>query len=1051
LRILAGFHILIPHSSQADRRRVIQRMAQACPLSGGSMSTLRLLVLLAVMPAAMPIHAVRAQASDTPFIASEHVSWQGSPPGTRLPDPGQRRAARDACIHGKQGLRPDLSDPVAEASREDDPFTWTDITFYELDLEVFQGATALNGVVTLRLASRVDGLSEVLLHAASNLSITSVLQDNVGVPFTRSGQVLTVQLADVLDEGGTTALEIAYTAQFSGCGVLSTWRTNVQTGQGVHTITTQAEPFDARCWWPCKDDTRDKADSTLIRVTTNNFNTVVSNGVLRSNVDNGDGTRTATWFEGWPMVTYLVSLCVTEYNHQQTTWTWNEVSMPLHDWSWGLSTGDQQTVLAAGLMALDALSDWYGLYPFWNEKYGHAQYTWGGAMEHQTCSSMGFYNEAVIAHELSHQWFGDKITCDTFHHIWLNEGWATYSEALYFEHFLGQDALHEYMSYEAYWGPGTIFVENPYTDNIFDGNLSYAKGGWVVHMLRHVMGEEAFWAAVHAYLGPNERAFHRTADTDEFRAFMEAEHGDDLSWFFDQWIMGEYWPNYSYHWTVEPQGGGQLLTVALVQTQVPARQTFTMPIDLRVTFAGGGSETFVLFNDRAAQSFQLLLPSAPVDVDLDPDRWILRQVTELASPPPTQIVVTNGHLEDGAGQPLDRLPEGGAFRFAFELANMGALSGPLQLSVQSTHPGVEFLPIPAHPGLGFAANAAFLVEGSTQAGLSGMVNVALSVAWEGGDLVRSWLFPAGHPEVLLVDDDGGASYQTWFEDAMSGAIDFVTVTTEELPADLTGYGLVVWMTGNNRRALAAGEWAVVSDYVDGGGHLVFTGQNFADAQDAAALASHCGVEVLNPSYDNNAAVGTAGGIFADRTLYLFNGGAGNQSEMDVISGLLDCMAPQATYHNLATGSAAEELFCGDGGLMVFGFGLEGVAPIGNGLTLNQTLERLVAWSRGETSVEPPALARPGSLFSLAGAQPNPFNPTTRLVWESRVPGSLRGEVFNLAGQRVASFEPRQVGAGSGSLSWQPTGLASGLYLARLVLETRDGARHAATQKLMLLQ
>jgi|GEM_PF-165154 len=993
--------------------------------------------------------ALAAASLDAPWMAPANPVWEGPRPGGGLPDPALARASREACRGAKAGLiHPADEDPVM---REDDPRTFYDVFSYHLGVAVFQGSDQLDGFVVMHFTSLQDGLDQVVLNAAENLGIQSVEVNGLQpADFTRNGDLLTVQLPEVLDEGQQASLLVQYDAQFNGCGVLSSWRTNVQTGQSVHTFTTQAEPYDARCWWPCKDDTRDKADSVRVSITTDDFATAVSNGTLESDVNNGDGTRTATWFESWPMVTYLVSMCVTEYNHAQTTWNWNEVSMPMHDWSWGLSTTDQQNVLLAGTMALTALSDRYGLYPFHNEKYGHAQYTWGGAMEHQTCSSMGFYSEAVIAHELAHQWFGDKITCDTFHHIWLNEGWATYSEALYFEHELGEDALHEYMSYEAYLGPGTIYVEDPETQNIFDGNLSYAKGAWVLHMLRHVMGDEAFWEGVHAYLGPNEAPFHRTADTEEFRGFMESAYGGDLAWFFDEWIMGEYWPDYAYHWSASQSGEQHQLTLAIIQQQVPQRQRFTMPVDVLIHYADGTSETRSVWCESDAMSVVLDVPQVVTAVELDPLDWVLGPVTELEAPPATDLRIASAQLLSADGQPVDRLPAGGAFQFALTLSNLGQDSGPLQLSLASNHPDLSIDGPGQTESIAFAQSRELHFNGSTLDGISGYAGFTLTIGWAGGSLEESWTFPAGAPEVLLVDDDGGAAFQSWYEEAMAGQLDFVTVTPDALPEDLSTFGLVLWMTGNNRRALSEDEWAQTEGYVNGGGHLVFTGQNFADAQDPASLNAHCGLEVLNSSYDNNAVDGAEGGIFNGRICYLFNGGAGNQTEMDVLSGVVDCMQPQAYYHNLSQGSAAEELICAQGGLITFGFGLEGVADIGNGLEMDEVLAMLLAWSRGETAVEDPLPGRPEATFALTGAQPNPFNPSTRISWHAPHNGLLSGEVVNLAGQQVAHFAPRPVAAGAGSLSWEGKGVASGLYLAHLRLEGEQGRTQEATIKLMLL-
>ena len=1010
----------------------------------------RFLTLIGCMMLELALRHPLAAAEAIPL---ESAGWQGPRPGAGLPDAILLRQGHEACAEAKRlAARPTPGAGGGDSPLlEDDPLTWYDVTWYELDLEVYQGASSLSGSIRMHLTSLHDNLDEVVLHAAPNLTISAVEEMGDPVLFTREGDLLLVQLPDALDEGGSTVLEITYSDLFNGCGVLSTWRTNVQTGQNIHTITTQAEPFDARCFWPCKDDTRDKADSTTVRVTTDDFNSVVSNGVQRANVDNGDGTRTVTWFEQWPMVTYLVSLCVTEYNHAQTTWSWNDVDMPMHDWSWGLSTADQQSVLEIGLLALTGLSERYGLYPYWNEKYGHAQYTWGGAMEHQTCTSMGFYGEAVVAHELSHQWFGDKVTCDTFHDIWLNEGWATYSEAVYYEYYYGEAALHEVMSYNAYLGPGTIYVENPETDNIFDGNLSYAKGSWVPHMLRHIMGEEPFWAGVHAYLGPNERPAYRTSDTDGFRALMEAQYGGDLSWFFDEWIHGEYWPDYAYHWSASPAGEDVRLDLQIIQSQVPQRQVFNMPIDLRVTYAGGASQTYVLGNEAPATSYTLLLDEEPVSVELDPDHWILCQVTELDAPPATNVVYAGSMLLDPQGLPLERIPAGGAFRVEIFLSNLGEAAAPLGLSLTTSHPDVELTGPASLDTLGFGETVVVAWEGTTLDGISGMVPLALSATWAGGQLEQDLLFPAGHPEILLVDDDGGDAYETWYMNAMDGALDYEVAASDSLPEDLAGFGLILWITGDARRALAEDEWTRLIAWRDAGGHLVFSGQNFADAQGPDALAQRLGVELLDASHDDNAVMTRNPGIFGGRPFYLFNGGAGNQDEMDVISGITDCMAQQATYNGAPVGSAAEELICGEGGLVTFGFGLEGLADIGNGMSLAEALQALAVWSRDETGVDPAPTARPGAAFTLLGAHPNPFNPATTLDYEARRAGVLRGEIVNLAGQRVDLIAPRQVAPGRGRLTWQAEGRASGLYLARLELVTPDGTRHAATVKLMLMR
>jgi hypothetical protein len=281
----------------------------------------------------------------------------------------------------------------------------------------------------------------------------------------------------------------------------------------------------------------------------------------------------------------------------------------------------------------------YGPYPFFDEKYGHAEFLWGGAMEHQTCTSMGFFGESVIAHELAHQWWGDMISPETFNHIWLNEGFATYSEAVWYELSQGVDAYHQDMSFNAFYGPGTIYVPD-LSDwgRIFDGNLSYSKASWVLHMLRHVIGDQDFFDALAAYRAQYE---YSSATTEQFRDVCEAISGEDLDTFFQQWIYGEYYPKYRFTYTTVPVASGYDVELTLEQTQ--PWQLFTMPVDVTIETANG-SQTFVVQDSQASQQFVLHVEELPTGVRVDKDNWILKTVEEPVVNPPFDrgVLLVNG-------------------------------------------------------------------------------------------------------------------------------------------------------------------------------------------------------------------------------------------------------------------------------------------------------------------------------------------------------------------------------------------------------------------------
>jgi hypothetical protein len=269
-------------------------------------------------------------------------------------------------------------------------------------------------------------------------------------------------------------------------------------------------------------------------------------------------------------------------------------------------------------------SNLFGEYPFVDEKYGQADFLWSGGMEHQTCTSYGRWNEGLYAHEIAHQWWGDMITCDSFHHIWLNEGFASYSEAFWFEHlYPGYTASEYQMDYQLYLGPGTIYVEDPENQNIFDLGLSYYKGSWVLHMLRHITGDSLFLNILRNYYA--SPAQYGSATTEDFQAICENVSGMNLEKFFHQWIYEEFYPNYTFSWSWVQNGSNYDIQLEIEQLQT--NHIFWMPIDVTVTTMDAET-TFVVWDSLQTQSFQLSVNSEPLVLELDKYNWILKIIEE---------------------------------------------------------------------------------------------------------------------------------------------------------------------------------------------------------------------------------------------------------------------------------------------------------------------------------------------------------------------------------------------------------------------------------------
>jgi aminopeptidase N len=505
-----------------------------------------------------------------------------------------------------------------------------DVTHYDLDLTLDPGLHQLSGTVATTATVVGQAISTLDLDLRYNLSVSAATVNGAPTTFARSGDLVTVDLDRSYAPGESVTVAVTYAGNPQG----EYFGWDSYGGQDM--IWTLSEPFGARHWWPCKDVNSDKADALDIRVTVPSELIVASQGLLVSDETNG-AWRSFHWRTDYPTATYLVSLAIHPY-YTYSDWYQPLVGPPM-EIQFFVFPGHQDDVEATYALINDmiaAFAQGFGEYPFIAEKYGHAEFTWGGGMEHQTITSMGGWSEDLISHELAHQWWGDMVTCADFGHIWLNEGFATWCEAYWKEQTEGFAVYQQYMDYAAFFGSGTIFVEDPLNDNIFSSSLSYNKASWVVHMLRGVLGDADFFAGLAAYRAAFE---YGSATTEDLRDVMEQVSGRDLDQFFQQWIYGEYFPEYSYGWSEGP-GGGQI-TVDIQQIQ--SGQLFAMPIQLHVT-TDNGTEIHVVENSQASESYVLDVSGAVQSVALDPEKWILRRVqSQVTDPTFTDgILLVNG-------------------------------------------------------------------------------------------------------------------------------------------------------------------------------------------------------------------------------------------------------------------------------------------------------------------------------------------------------------------------------------------------------------------------
>jgi aminopeptidase N len=273
--------------------------------------------------------------------------------------------------------------------------------------------------------------------------------------------------------------------------------------------------------------------------------------------------------------------------------------------------------------ALQIFSQLFGDYPFMNEKYGHTQFDVSGGMEHQTNSFIGVPRHSLIAHELGHQWFGDRVTCGSWAHIWLNEGLATYCEALFtevnFPDFFPIGLQSDMGTVTAAPG-GSVFVPDTTSEaRIFSRRLTYLKGYFVVRMLRGMFGDSLFYEGLRHYLN-DPKLKGATAVTSDFQRNFETVTGKNLSTFFQQWIYGEGYPNYQAAWSQNKNNWARL---KLNQTTShPSVSFYKMPVTVKFKNESQ-SKSFVLDHQFSGQEYWLDIGFAADTVIIDPDLWIL--------------------------------------------------------------------------------------------------------------------------------------------------------------------------------------------------------------------------------------------------------------------------------------------------------------------------------------------------------------------------------------------------------------------------------------------
>ncbi|WP_229736558.1 M1 family aminopeptidase [Bizionia arctica] len=500
-----------------------------------------------------------------------------------------------------------------------------DVTYHRLELDVDPTQAFISGDVTTYFEAK-ENLSEVTFELSNNMVVSQILQRGTPLSYVQNSEdELVITLNQVQNMGVLDSLTISYSGNPISSGFGSFEQT---THNGDPIVWTLSEPYGAMGWWPCKQDLIDKIDNLDVYITTpinnpsNEEYIAVSNGLEQSQTINGS-FKTTHYKHQYPIPAYLVAMAVTNYAVYSHNVPNNGDPFEIINYVYpeDLDYAEASTPVTVDIMNL--YTDLFGEYPFANEKYGHAQFGWGGGMEHTTVSFMGSFGRGLIAHELGHQWFGDKVTCGSWKDIWLNEGFATYLSGLVIENLDGnssfiswKESLNSSITSQS---GGAVYLTDSDTlsvNRIFSSRLSYNKGAMVTHMLRKKLSDETFFQGMQNYL-TDVNLSYAYAKTEDYKAVMETASGQDLTEFFNDWIYNQGYPSYTIEWQ---QTNESQIRVSIAQTQSNASVSFfEAPVPIRVIGTSGEVLDLVLDNTTNNEIFLRAVTFPVANILFDPE------------------------------------------------------------------------------------------------------------------------------------------------------------------------------------------------------------------------------------------------------------------------------------------------------------------------------------------------------------------------------------------------------------------------------------------------
>jgi len=505
-----------------------------------------------------------------------------------------------------------------------------DVKHYGIYLEASDTSTFIKGSTSVYVEVVAPKMDTFLIELSDILSVDSVYQKEVKQNYVHKNDHVIVPLENALLQGEKSTFVVYYQGTVGGKGFFSGITNAKAYYYDKHVTWTMSEPFSAKKWFACKQVINDKADSVSIFLTVPGHCMAGSNGLLTNVVDLPDGKKRYEWKSYYPIAYYLPFFAVSDYLEYNIYAhpVGVDDSLLIQNFIYNDTNylARNKKKIDKTIELIELFSELFGPYPFAKEKYGHCLAPMGGGMENQTMTTLQGFYFLLVAHELGHMWFGNNVTCAAWQDIWINEGFASYTEYLALENLEGMEEAISWMD-AAYTKVkeekgGSVFVPESQkytTERIFDVRLSYKKGAALVHMIRfELQDDDVFFKVLKDF---QVQFADSVATAMDFKHLLEKTSGKDFSDFFDQWFYGEGYPVYSVQWSHE----NDILTMDISQeTSADNPSLFKMLMHYRVYFEDGDTNLLIR-QDKNQQQIKMYINKPVISVAVNPDKLTLEE------------------------------------------------------------------------------------------------------------------------------------------------------------------------------------------------------------------------------------------------------------------------------------------------------------------------------------------------------------------------------------------------------------------------------------------